>query len=296
LSILQQPEQKPRRWLNPLSRLKVHLRILPVAGCDYRIVTLRPSTRVAFSTNYYHNTWHLVSNQAGSQLLARLLWGLSFQSQPATMILVHGQHLLPTPFEGERSDPFLLIPSHLTPVDAEAFRLLKSRLTHLGQPSTTIRWLSFGLDLAVQGREQDGQQQRRDHSWERLRYKDRKQLWRQERMGRCGGFIFYAAPPPVLRRQALILHGLRVKLGSSLAEMNYHFLAEQSSRSSWADGEAQIFADYNERVGAAVQARREMVPQPKQPVLSETLQEVISRRRDAIQRLKSRCRHRSRQK
>src|SRR5262249_13047094 len=111
------------------------------------IITFRPSTRVAFSTNYYHNTWHLVSDMAGSQLLARLLWGLSYQRQPGTIVLIHGQHLLPTPFEAERSDPFLLIPSHLTGLDPEAFRLLKSRFAHLRYRGTTIRWLSFGLDL-----------------------------------------------------------------------------------------------------------------------------------------------------
>lgn len=290
MGIFRQPDQQPSQRLNPLSRLKVHLRLVELAGKTYRIVSLRPSTRVAFSTNYYHNTWHLVSNEVGSQLLARLLWGLAFQRQPGTMFLIHGRHLLPTPFEAERSDPFLLIPSQLTGVDPEAFRLLKSRLPHLGQSCTTIRWLTFGLDLALQAHEQDTQHL----EWERLRPNDQQQLWRQERMGRCGGFIFYAAPPPVLRMQALILHGLLVKLGNCQIETNYHFLAEVSSRNSWADGEVQIFADYKERVSAAVQARQEIVPQPKQPVLSESLQEVISRRRDLIKHSKRRCWHRSR--
>lgn len=296
MGIVQQPEQQPRQRLNPHSRLKVHLRLLQLAGKTYRIITLRPSTRVAFSTNYYHNTWHLVSDMAGSQLLARLLWGLSYQRQPGTIVLIHGQHLLPTPFEAERSDPFLLIPSHLTSLDPEAFRLLKSRLGHLGYPSTTIRWLTFGLDLALQAWQQEGQQPRKNQAWDRLHHRDQKQLWNQEGMGRCGGFIYYAAPPPVLRLQALILHNLRVQQGSYLTEMNYHYLAEERSRNWWADGEVQIFADYKERVSAAVQARQELLPQPKQPILSETLQEVISRRRDQIKLVKIRCRQRSPQK
>jgi hypothetical protein len=115
-------------------------------------------------------------------------------------------------------------------------------------------------------------------------------------MGRCGGFIYYAAPPPILRRQALVLHGLRVKNGSGLIEMNYHFLAEESNRNAWCgDGEVQIFADYRERVSAAVQARQEILPQPNQPVLSETLQELISRRRDQIKGRKRHLRKRPRQ-
>jgi hypothetical protein len=296
LGILQLSEQQPRQRLNPLSRLKLHLRLLQLSGKTYRIVTLRPSTRVAFSTNYYHDTWHIVSDMAGSLLLARLLWGLSYQRQPETMILIHGQNLLPTPFEAERSDPFLLISSHLTSVDPEAFRLLKSRLPHLGHPSTTIRWLTFGLDLARQACQQEGQHPRQQLAWDWLHHREQKQLWNQEHMSRCGGFIFYAAPPPVLRLQALNLHYLRVKQGSYLTEMNYHYLAEANSRNSWADGEVQIFADYKDRVSAAMQARQELVPQPNQPVLSETLQELISKRRDQIKWLKRRCRQRSRQK
>jgi hypothetical protein len=296
LSIIQHPHQQPRQPPNQLSRLKVHLNVLPLAGRTYRIVTLRSSTRVAFSTNYYHDTWHLLSDMAGSQLLARLLWGLSYQRQPGTMVLIHGRHLLPTPFEAERSDPFLLIPSHLTAIDPHAFRMLKDNLTHVRRPSQTIRWLTFGLDAALKGWQQNGQHPRQEREWDRLRHKDHGQLWRQERIGRCGGFIFYVAPPPILRQQALILHGLRVNHGSYLTEMNYHFLAETSSRISWCgDGEVQIFVDYRERVSSAAQARREILPQPNQPVLSEALQELISMRRDQIKRRKRRCQNRSRQ-
>src|SRR4051794_38913944 len=97
-----------RRRLPAESRLKMHLRLLSLGRDVYRVVTLRPSTRIGFSTNFYHQTWHIVTSQRGARLLARLLWGLSYQRQPGTLLLVHGSHLLPTPFEAERSDPFLL--------------------------------------------------------------------------------------------------------------------------------------------------------------------------------------------
>ena len=45
----------------------------------------------------------ILSDQRGAQLLARLLWGLSYQRRPGTLILVHGKHLLPTPFEADRA-------------------------------------------------------------------------------------------------------------------------------------------------------------------------------------------------
>lgn len=265
-----------------ISRLKVHLRLLRLAGQVYRVVTLRPGTAAAFSTNFFHQTWHVVSDQAGARLLARLLWGLSFQRRPGTLILVHGPHLRPTPFEAERSDPFVLLPSHLTPVNEGAFRELKGRLKRLGAPDQTIRWLTFGMDVATgAGREQTVSQS----------CPDDRPLWRRERMGRCGGLIYYSAPPPLLRQQALAIDALRVGQRGSFSDMDYYFLAAATNRAFWRpDGEVQIFADYRERVAAAVEARRELVPNPRQPILCESVQWDVSRRRDAIRRRKRACR------
>jgi hypothetical protein len=266
------------------SRLKMHLRLVRLAGEVYRVVTLRPSIRICFSTNYYHHTWHIVSNQCGARLLARLLWGLSYQCQPGTLLLVHGDHLLPTPFEAERSDPFLLAQTGLTRLDASALRALKEHLNHLGPPTNTIRWHAFGLDATLAGQQQP---------LEGLRLREDRPLWKQEQMQRLGGFIVYSAPPAVLRQQALVIHSLQVSNDGPSREMDYHFLAQECSRGLWVDGEVQIFADYTERVAAAAQARQELVPQPNQPILSEQLQEDISRLRDRIKARRSKARHRA---
>ncbi len=249
----------------------------------YRVVSLRPGTRAAFSTNFFHQTWHIVTDQRGAHLLARLLWGLAYERHPGTVLLVHGEHLRPTPFEAERSDPFLLAPAGLTRLDPSSLRALKGRLSRLGPPDKTIRWQTFGLDAAAQA----GYEDAHAHSpvaaeRERMRWKENKGLWRQERMRRLGGFICYSAPPAVLRQQALRVHGLRVSRGSYTSEMDYHSLAEESSRDSWADGEVQIFVDYGDRVAAAMEARHELLAYPNRPVLCETAQEAISRRRDRI--------------
>jgi hypothetical protein len=100
--------------------------------------------------------------------------------------------------------------------------------------------------------------------------------------GAAGGFIVYSAPPVILRLQALRVHRLRVGTGKHMPTMDYHFLADQSSRGSWAGGEVQIFVDYMDSVAAATEARRELLPNPNQPVISEEIQEAISRRRDRI--------------
>src|SRR5688572_26518503 len=99
------------------SRMKVHLRLVTLGREVYRIVTLRSGTRILYSTNFYHDTWHIVTCQHGARLLARLIWGLAFDRHPGTMILVHGDHLATTPFEAERSDPFLIARAGQTQLD-----------------------------------------------------------------------------------------------------------------------------------------------------------------------------------
>ncbi len=264
-------------------RLKMHLRVLQLGGAAYHVVTLRPGTGVAFSTNFFHNTWHLVTSQRGSRLLARLLWGLSYERHANTLLLVHGSHLLPTPFEAERSDPFLLAPAGLTRLEPSCLRELKSRLKRLGPPTKTIRWQTFGLDAALQALRDGWEGCSSAEEGERLQWKVNRQIWLQERMGRLGGFICYLAPPALLRQQALRIHGLRVVKGKHGNEMDYHFLAPSSGKQcGYADGEVQIFADYMDRVAAADEARRQILRNPNQAVICETMQETMSRRRDQI--------------
>jgi hypothetical protein len=272
--------------------MKLHLRELSIGGTPYRLVTLRPGTQVAFNTNFLHQTWHVVSDMRGARMIARLLWGLAFQRWPGTLVLIHDQHLLPTPFEAEPSDPFLLIPAHLTSLHADNFRELKRQLGRLAPPSRTIRWLTFGLDAALQAwKSKPPHHFAFDLDRKELSPQENQKLWKQERMVRCGGFNCYAAPSPILRYQALRIHSLHVSEGDYLREMDYHFLAQTSSKQSWyGDGEVQIFADYHDRVAAAVQARQQLIPYPQQPVLSETLQELISRKRDQIKMRRKRNR------
>jgi hypothetical protein len=293
MEITSEPRNAAKR-ASAVCRLKMHLRLMPVGGKTLRVVSLRPGTKIAFSTNFYHQTWHIVTSQRGARLLARLLWGLSFERHAGTILVIFGDHLLPTPFEGERSDPILLTRAGLTRLDPATLRRLKSRLSRLAPPTKTIRWQTFGLDLVLQRKVE----RQNDHcspssAKHCLAWGVNRRFWQQERMVRLGGFICYSAPRLVLRQQALRIHNLRVRKGTIARETDYHFLAESSSNHSWCgDGEVQIFADYMNRVAAASEARLELVPNPRQPVISETVQEAISRRRDQIKNHrnpKSRC-------
>src|SRR5262245_54962636 len=63
---------RTERKTSSLGRLKMHLRVRRLAGRTYHLVTLRPDARVGFSTNFFHQTWHILSDHRGARLLARL--------------------------------------------------------------------------------------------------------------------------------------------------------------------------------------------------------------------------------
>lgn len=83
--------------------MKAHLRLVRVGARVLRVVSLRPSCAARFSTNLFHHTWHVLSDRAGAFVLARLLWGLSFQRARRTIVVIAGEHLVTTPFEADPS-------------------------------------------------------------------------------------------------------------------------------------------------------------------------------------------------
>jgi hypothetical protein len=248
--VQKQPRPNNRRFIG--DGMKLHLHIVRVGGKLLRVLTLRPEMDAAFSVNYFHDTWHFISDKAGAQLLAHLLWGLSFQKAERTVLAIYGPQIRPTPFEAEPSPPLLLVPSHLTFLDHQAFRSLKAMLPHLRNHSLrsqTVRWHSFGLELA---------HQEEDRAVEPgMRWSDTEStLWKKEHMTDCGGFICYTAPPSVLRVQALCL--LTMHPWGPI-QSDYQYLADQRTRKfSWMEGEVQIFADYRQQLSDATVARREV--------------------------------------
>lgn len=52
-----------------------------------------------------------------------------------------------TPFDGDPSDPIVLIPDHLTHIDDDLLRTIKHRMRRPPRP-TTIRWHTFGMPAA----------------------------------------------------------------------------------------------------------------------------------------------------
>jgi hypothetical protein len=263
--------------------IKLNLRVVRIRDRSYRLLTLRPGAHAAFSTNHFHDTWHILSDGHGARVLARLLWFLAYQRAPGTLVALYGEHLRPTPFEAEPSTPVLLVPSHLTPLDRAAFRLLKERLPRLGRSQGTVRCRTFGMDAGLTD-EYPGT----DEAYAPLWRDEYQHLWQAEQMRWCGGWICYAAPPLVLRYTAQKIH----RLDASRQGEDYQYLAEHG----WQfppDGEMQIFRDYRERLSRAAQARRELAAEGALPDDPATQRERIWERGFAIERrLQSRAAHR----
>jgi hypothetical protein len=208
--------------------VKLHRRVVRLDGRPYTVVTLRPGTDVRFSTNHFHDTWHLLSDWRGARLLGRLLWGLAYQRVPGTLVLIDGPFLNPNPFDAEPADPIALVPAHLTALTTAAARALRRRW--YGPPDGTVRWHTHGLDAAAVA----------------ARPAPRGRL---ERVDRIGGLVVFTAIPRAMADFAMLVY----RLGACSS-----FGMDYVETAGWT-GEVQVFADYRHRVSAARVARREVL-------------------------------------
>ncbi len=226
-------------------RVKLHRRVVRANGRDYTVISPRPGTDVRFATNFYHETWHILSDARGARLLGRLLWGLAYARVPGTVVLIDGPSLSTEPFEGTRADPILLVPAHLTPLTDRTAADLRRALPH-ARAGGTVRWHTHGLDAQVA-------------TARRVRLPG--EGWPPydppvgpERVGRLGGFVSITASPDHLREDALSVY----QLADWLTRESEHVYLGWG-QCYGADGEVQIFRDFRARVSSARVARREVL-------------------------------------
>jgi hypothetical protein len=239
--------------------LKVHLREVRLNTTTYRVVSLRPATRVRFSTNYFHSCWHVLTGAAGADVLARLLWGLAFQREPGTLVLIDAPHLVPAPFEADRADPIAILPGGLTRFDPADLRTLRRRLA--STRPFTIRWHTFGMSAAWSAR----------GTVPNWRYWNLDRLRTRERMSRTAGWLCYTAPAETLRQHALeVLHMTRG------GEGYLPLAAGRANSSYWApEGEIQILGKFDRDVVIARQARREVLRGEDRPLRDDDEREAV---------------------
>ncbi|MCE9572056.1 MAG: hypothetical protein K8W52_02755 [Deltaproteobacteria bacterium] len=245
--------------------LKVHLRVVSIGHTTYRVVTLRPSMGVRFASNYFHAAWHIVTGVAGAHVLGRLLWGLAFQRQPGTIVLIDAPHLVTTPFEADPSDPILLMNTALTRFDRDDLARLARSLRRAPVAPRTLRWHTFGM-IAAFARPRPRHYQAPPTA-----------LTARERISRTAGFICYTAPPAMLREQARSIFDVSV----------YHPLVEDPD--DWRyEGEVQVLPNFDDAVAAARVARREVVGD--RAIESDDELQVVYDQRDIVTARRRRAR------
>lgn len=270
------PEHKRARPSNTRQsgdRLKLHRHHLRAAGRDCTLITLRPGTRARFSTNFYHDTWHVLSDPHGALLLSRLLWGLSFQRRPDTLVIIDRRFIDPNPFDAEQGDPIVLVPADLTHLPARAVQHLGRRFPRPGTRSGTVRWHTWGLDVAVD----EWRTQQADGTW--------WQRWRPTADGRAAqvtrinGLLTIRARPSLLRVWAVYvatMHDYEHK------GMSYTELDGPQWDPCRSDGEVQTFRDYHRRVSVAGISRGEVLAAEDAPGTPAELRPLIWRHNDTV--------------
>jgi len=220
--------------------LKLHRRVVRLGRHDHTVLTLRPVARVRFSTNYFHDTWHILSDEHGARVLARLLWGLSYQARPGTIVLLDEANLDPNPFDAEPARPVALVPAGVTAVTGPLLRQLRHGDWRRRPPAGTVRWRTHGLDAAVAA------DRALSDRWSRSRVRP------VERVTEHGGVITVTADAGRLRR--LAVEAARLP--------DWWYLGQSWMRLDYPAGEVQIWREYHRMVSIARTARAEVLADP----------------------------------
>lgn len=183
-----------------MAKLKVHRRSLRLDGLEYTILTPRPSEEARFATNFFHETWHVITSKSGAALLARLCWAMAFQRRERTIVLVDSPLLVPTPFDADPPSPIAIVNNDLGPFNRAAIKELKARLPLSRPPDGTVTLQTRGLDAALEDTtdfRDRNQETQRDNAHQERRWIDGS-----------NGLVVLAAPAPMLRSWGVDLSGL----------------------------------------------------------------------------------------
>ena len=251
-------QQRPGTAGSIADGLKLHRHSVRWSGRTHTVVTLRPGTRVRFSTNRFHETWHVLSDDRGARLLARLFWGLSYQARPGTVILIDKRFLAPTPFDADPADPIVLVPGWCTAFGDSSARKLR-QLLPLSNSDGTVRWHTSGLDRTLEP--------------------GAEEVWWSGRRHREGGgdvsrrhglIVVEPRTPDDARAWALLAAGLdTTRFGT-----DYTYLGPWNNGYS---GEIQIFRRFRPMVGIANRARAQVLSRPDVPADPDVLRARVWR-------------------
>ena len=230
-----------------LEALKLHRRTLVLDGRACTVLTPRASQAERFATNFFHGTWHVLTDPAGARLLSRLLWAMSYQRKPRTVLLLDGPMLAPSPFDADPSVPLLIVNSDLGGPSRAGLDTLEAMLPLRTPSEGTVKVRTDGHDRAMAD-----EREHRYAQWDRRWVEPPHQ--RRGWIDRVHHVLVLAAASPELRYWTYEIF--------SVADG-----VDEHPESSGLDaripnniGEVQIFCDFTERIERAQAARRARFP------------------------------------
>lgn len=242
--------------------LKVHLRLVQTTRAEYRVLTLRPGIDVQFASNYYHATWHFLTDHIGASVLARLWWALSFDQHANVLLVIDGAHVVCNPFDDEPRKMLVFCNGDRTFVDDEVLRLV-ARERRAGTPSVkTVSLRTHGMALVERAArvELAGGDKR---PWNRRMgrgpyHRAERKLWMREIVEARAGAVVYRAPAEVLRVQALriaqMTNAARLPINGAVGGRTNHEYLAAGRGLRQPLGEVQIYTGFRDMVRAAAHA------------------------------------------
>jgi hypothetical protein len=180
-------------------RLKVHRRSLRLDGDLYTVLSPRPSTTARFATGCRQDSWQVLTDADGVQLLARLCWAMAYQRHDRTMTVIDPPFLVPDPLRAGPSAPIVIVNRDLGPLSPGAAAALRPQLPFEMPSAGTVALQTRGLDLALADPVAFGQ---RDDQVGAIG--SHSQQWVEG----ADDLVVLAAPSPVLRAWGVSWSGL----------------------------------------------------------------------------------------
>ena len=116
---------------------------------DATVLRLRASAGERFATNFFHGTWHILSDPAGGHLLGELYWALSYKRRPNTIVVLHEPELVPNPIDADPSNTIVISNSMLGPFNATMAGELRAALRRTRTSDGTVVLQTPGLANAL---------------------------------------------------------------------------------------------------------------------------------------------------
>lgn len=181
-------------------------------------------------------------------------------------MIIDRRFITSNPFDAEQGVPIALVPADLTHLSARTARYLSREIGTSG----TVRWHTWGLDLAV-------------NEWRTRRANGTR--WHSEgddsrtEVEQLGGLLSLRAPSDLLRQWAVCV----ATMGDDVYEgMSYTELDGPRWELCRSDGEVQTFRDFRQRMSVARVARTEVLAAENTPSAPEDIRPLIWNRNATV--------------